>query len=82
MVGCEALQETSEVWITTPSSIVNIVVKLLRKTDIIKHLKFAHQFSFSLKSGVRELTATEIDRAVYLERRYQMKGEVGENVRP
>ena len=51
--------------------------KTFKKNGYYKHLKFTHQLSFSLKSGVRVLTATEIDRAVFLKRRYQMKGGSG-----
>ena len=46
-----------------------------------KHMMFVHHKGFSLKTGVRDLSASEVDRAEYLKQRWQMKGGSGEKRR-
>ena len=51
--------------------------KVFKLGGYSKHLMFSHSKKFSQNSGVRTLTATEIDRAELLKRRWQMRGGGG-----
>ena len=51
--------------------------KVFKLGGYSKHMMFSHNKKFSQISGVRALTATEIDRTELLKRRWQMRGGSG-----